>query len=231
MRLLLILTLLPIIVGCATVPPQTKAISNALTTDAALREATELCSTLGSTERRLAQKERVDWWKRNGNYVVAADYGLLELNWSDANTVNEGQRAVLAMQVLENVQLDAQATVSGWLGEFENTDDCIKLFKQVNKGKLDITKDKSDVEVLDALAAKRQDVSNDAELARTINARYRKYGRSMYIAEKELKAQGCSKPQIALLRNSWPLEVYDAVCDQQDYVVVTCDWGRCEVKR
>lgn len=32
-------------------------------------------------------------------------------------------------------------------------------------------------------------------------------------------------------RNAWPLEVYDAVCSQDDYQLIRCEWGRCAINR
>jgi len=218
-------------VGCASLPPQTEAIHEALVIDAALREATDQCAVVGSGERRLAERERVEWWKRNGSYVLAADYGILQLNWEDAPEKSEPQRAVLAMQLLENIQIESALLLDDWFGDYEESNECEKLFKQVNKGKFDLDDNKKRKKILDTLVGKRQDMSNDAELARSINSRYRKYGRSLFVVEKALKVAGCSTPNIALLRNSWPIEVYDAVCSQKDYLLVKCEWGRCEIKR
>lgn len=219
------------LVGCSSLPPKTEAIHNALVTDAALRMAVETCGQLGNEEKRLAQGEQALWWGRNREFVLGADYGLLDLNWALAKQNNEQERAVLAMQVLELVLDDANDQYTQWFGDYVETSDCESLFKSVNKQKLDLTKPKKQAEVLSDFYANRTSVSDQASTARSINSRYRKYGRSLFVVEKTLKEAGCSKPNIALLRNSWPIEVYDAVCSQKNYVIVKCEWGRCDVKR
>lgn len=219
------------LVSCSSLPPKTEAIHTTLVTDAALRNATQTCAELGVEERRLAERERVNWWRRNGNYVMAADYGLLQLNWDGSPQSAEEQRAVLAMQVLENIQKDSDLLFADWFGDYQESKDCQSLFTQVSKGRYDVEDNKKNAEVLTQISSERQSVSADAEQARSINSRYRKYGRSLYIVEQQLQEVGCSAPKISLLRNSWPLETYDAVCAQQDYILVKCEWGRCELKR
>ena len=231
LKVLLALLSFVFVVGCSSLPPKTEAIHNALVTDAALRMAVDSCVAIGTDEKRLAQAEQALWWGRNREYVLGADHGLLDLNWALAKQSNEAHRAVLSMQVLELVQNDAASQYDEWFGDYVESEDCTKLFKTVNKEKLDLTKPKKQAEVLSEFYAERQQVSEDAATARSINSRYRKYGRSLFVVEKSLKEAGCSNPKIALLRNSWPIEVYDAVCSQKDYVIVKCEWGRCEVKR
>jgi hypothetical protein len=196
-----------------------------------MRSAVLQCATNSQEDRQIAEKERVGWWQRNGQWVTAADYGLLQLTWDNSNTQNESQRAILSMSLLENTLEDAEALRKKWLGDSHQTNSCQKLFNRVAKGKLDLDRSKKQLAILSDLNQEQQDVSADAQAARSINNRYRKYGRSLFVVEKELKQSGCSSPNIALLRNSWPIEIYDAVCSQQDYMLVKCEWGRCEVKR
>jgi hypothetical protein len=217
--------------SCSSLPPKTEAIHNALVLDSALRQAAEQCGNISQEDRRLAERERALWWSRNGNWVVAADYGMLQLNWDLAAKEFDGQRAVLGMQLLEQIQLDSDDMSAKWVGDSETSQKCEKLFKSVAKGKLDLDQSKKHLKSLNELSDSRSDVSKVAEIARSINSRYRKYGRSLFVVEKTLKETGCSNPQISLLRNSWPIEVYDAACSQKDYLLVKCEWGRCEVKR
>ena len=151
---------------------------------------------------------------------------------NDVNTEQaEPQRAVLAMVVLEQVQLDAEAQIATWFGRSQNLAYCQPLFALVRAGKLDLSNDEQQYRVLQKLVTQRHSVAADADLARSINSRYRKYGRSLYSVEKTLKESGCAQPHIALLRNAWPLEVYDALCSPDDYRLVKCEWGRCTINR
>lgn len=218
-------------VSCSSLPEKTEAIHNALTTDAALREAAVLCGSTGLEVRRQATREQLDWWQRNRAYVLGADYGLLDLNWARSNENSEQPRAVLAMQTLEHIQTDSVMQLQRWLGEQASAGECNRLFERVADGKLDLDSPRDQADLLTGYYQNRQSLSADTASARSINSRYRKYGRSLFIVEKELQETGCSDPTISLLRNAWPIEVYDAVCQQDDYLLVKCEWGRCDVKR
>lgn len=228
---ILLSAFLLVLVGCSSLPPKTQAIHQALVTDSALREAKTQCSAMGGDERRTAEREHLDWWNRNGAYVLAADYGILQLNWDGSAEKAESQRAVLAMQVLENIQIDADTMLTNWFADYDEAEECQRLFTAVKKGDFDLDSSKKQKAVLEELKDQRQDVSNDAKLALSINTRFRKYGRSLYVVEKTLAANGCVKPEIALIRNSWPIETYDAACNGEDYLIVQCEWGRCALKR
>lgn len=219
-----------ILTGCASLPPQTKAIQHSLSTDAALREATQRCTELGPAERRLAQREHSLWLKRNQEWVRAADHGLLSLHWDQVSSSGEKPRAILSMQILEGVQMDALSQVNDWFGDYTEESDCVSLFKKVAKEKMELGEGKH-AELLSPYKLPAADLNAIVQSATPINARYLKFGRSLFVVEKVLKEEGCRQANIALLRNSWPLEVYDAVCTPEDYKIVQCQWGRCEVKR
>ena len=231
MRLVFFFVSLFWLVGCSSVPTQSQAIHTALVTDNVLREAVASCKLHGGETRRMAERGQLDWWRRNGHFVLAADYGVLQLNWHAYREQSEAQRALNGMALLENIQLDAQTQLNDWLGQSASAGKCDKLFSRVQKGSLDLTKKSSIERELSKLHQQRQDLTADAASLRSINNRYRKYGRSLFNAEEALREAGCSEPNLALLRNSWPLEVYDSICSADDYVLVTCHWGRCEIKR
>lgn len=218
-------------VGCASLPPKTAAIHEALVTESALSQATESCAMVDYETKRMAERAHVAWLQRNEEFIGAADWGLLELTWEDAPEGVEAQRAVLAMHMLELIQEDGQSQKTSWLGEGAEKKDCEKLYEKVNKGKLDLNSDKANAAYYDEISAKREDLSEDAEAAKNINNKYRGYGRSLLVAERALKAQGCSSPKVSMIRNSWPLEVYDAVCSSSEYKLVQCEWGRCVVRQ
>ncbi|TCS42441.1 hypothetical protein [Reinekea marinisedimentorum] len=231
MKNLILLLVVVGFAGCASLPPKTAAIHDALVTESALRQATESCAFVDYETKRLAERSHVEWLQRNEEYIGAADWGLLELTWEDVPEGVEDQRAVLAMQMLELIQQDGTSQKASWLGDSAGKNDCESLYEKVNKGKLDLNADKDNAAYYNEMSAKRKDLSKDADAARSINNKYRGYGRSLIIAEKALKAQSCSSPKVSMIRNSWPLEVYDAVCSDSEYKLVQCEWGRCVVKQ
>lgn len=217
--------------GCSTMPPKSEAIYDALVIDTSLRGVVGACAVLGEAEKRNIVIARNQWWQNNASYVLAADWGLLKLNWDDAHSGAESQRALMGLALLENIQNESLVNQADLLKGKASTDSCENVAKKIIKGKYDIDNNKSAVKILEALKADRINVEGEASVARSINNRYRKYGRSLFVVEKALRETGCSEPNISLLRNSWPLEVYDATCNETDYLIVRCEWGRCEIKR
>jgi hypothetical protein len=230
-KLLCTLIMALLFVSCSSLPPKSEAIYDTLMIDNSLRGAVGSCAALGDTEKRVIVAARNNWWRTNSSYVMAADWGLLKLNWDDAHKSAESQRVLLGLALLENIQSESAQKQSSLLKGKATTASCEKLAKSIDKGKFDVSKSKSTVKILDALNADRKNVEGVAATAQSINNRYRKYGRSLFVVEKALREAGCSSANISLLRNSWPLEVYDATCNETDYILVRCEWGRCELKR
>lgn len=219
------------LVGCASLPtPKSEAIHFALLQDATLRELASQCSALGAAQQSLAVQAERDWWQRNGNSVMAADYGLLQLNWDQAAEAAEQQRAFWSMQVLERIQIDSREQVDDWLSGNRAERNCEQQLTAFRDGRNDLSRERKYFETLVTLQNERRALATDVDQAVSINARYRRYGRSLFVVEQHMTRQGCSQPEIALLRNAWPLEVYDAVCSDQSYYLIQCEWGRCDVK-
>lgn len=218
--------------GCASLPtPRSEAIHFALAEDATLRELASQCARLSPELRSAATQAQRDWWRRNGNVVAAADYGLLQLNWEDAREPLEDQRAYLSMQILEMVQDDADTQVGEWLEGRRAERNCERRLAEFRDGERDLSRDRGHFETLVVLQNEEERLDQDVEQARVINARYRKYGRSLFVVEEKVQTLGCNQPQISMLRNAWPLEVYDAVCSDSTYLLIQCEWGRCETRR
>ena len=76
-RFLLVLVALSL-VACSGVErsPQEQAISYALINDVTVRKLTDACTKVSVSASQAAWRGYRSWWKRNGNLVEAADYGL-----------------------------------------------------------------------------------------------------------------------------------------------------------
>lgn len=217
-------------VSCATVSPQTDSIQTVLTTDVALRMALDQCRNTDLVTRQKVEFEHSGWWQRNGQWVLQADRGLVALNWQHSSPFQEASRSVLALQLLESTHQNSKDLTQQWLATAD-AQTCQALFNRVSNGELDIQLDDEQRQALADIAVSQNLIEADSNAAQAVNARYRKYGRSLYLAEKSLQQVGCSKPNLALIRNNWPLEVYDATCSNNDYFLVKCEWGRCLVKQ
>lgn len=223
-------------VSCSSNSIKTESIQQVLSTDMALRMATEQCMAVGLNTQQFAKFERDSWWQRNGQWVTAADQSLVNLVWQHTDQLQEPARAVLSLELLEASHHQSLLLNQDWLGSSVNEEKCQRLFNRVRAGEHDI---KLSDKARDSLAAAPQHAERTlstaqtqaiAESASAVNARYRKYGRSLFLAEKSLQTVGCKNPNLALIRNSWPLEVYDATCSNEEYFLVKCEWGRCQVK-
>ncbi|WP_394169278.1 hypothetical protein [Saccharospirillum alexandrii] len=220
-----------VLAGCASLPtPRSEAIHYALTTDASLRELASQCQSLSPQLESKATQTQRDWWRRNGAAVSAADYGLLQLNWDQQTAPIEDQRAYLSMQVIEMVQSDASEQVTDWLDDRPERN-CERELTAFQDGERDLSRNSDHFETLVTLQNDEKQQMADVDQARVINARYRRFGRSLFVVEQKLQAQGCNQPQVSILRNEWPLEVYDAVCSDSSYVLMQCEWGRCDTLR
>lgn len=221
----LILTSL-LLMGCSSHGVKTAPIVDALSTHQGVLSTVEYCTTVNAEQTLLYQRAAQSWWQQNAQLVHAADWGLVELNWYGASERAIEDRTLIGLALLENIQQKGDKASRQWLGRRMAPKDCEDWATQVLRGRYDLKSDKS----LVALGEQRRSVTENVEAAKAINTRYRQYGRSLFIVEQTLRASGCSSNNVALLRNAWPVEVYDATCEQ-NYVLVQCEWGRCEVKR
>lgn len=168
------------LVGCASLPtPRSEAIHFALLQDATLRELASQCSAMSPSLQSLAVQAERDWWQRNGNAVMAADYGLLQLNWDQAADPAEQQRAYWSMQVLERVQVDSNEQVNDWLDGNRAERNCEQQLTAFRDGRNDLSRERKYFETLVTLQNEREALETDVDQAVSINARYRRDRKSV----------------------------------------------------
>lgn len=230
----IILTLLAaaFIGGCAQTPQLSAkgdAIFYALQADTMMNTWRYECAKVSSRANYLAESARTDWWRRNGNLVEAADFGLA-YNLVTVTDTRQDTGARVAMALTWEVQERATELVSKKLNSAEDKDAlCAKILADYRKGDWDI---KGSEAIQTALQSMKQQANTDREdydLKRgRIEAKTgKRYGRSLYVVEKFAEQEGCEKSSVQLIKGEWPYEIYDVVCDEKPFMLMRCEWGRC----
>lgn len=222
--ILALLTL--VMMSCSSNGIKTEPIVEALSTHQGILSTAKYCSALDVDNGPLYREAEQRWWQNNAQWVNAADWGLVDLTWYGASERVLEERAIIGLSVLEQIQKTGDNLTTDWLGRRVSTTECESWAEKVLRGRYDL----NGGDTLADLGVQRRALDNDVASAKSINTRYRQYGRSLFVVEQTLRAAGCNAENVALLRNAWPIEVYDASCELS-YVLVRCDWGRCEVKR
>lgn len=218
--------------GCAQTPqlsPKGDAIFYALQADTMMNTWRYECAQVSSRANYLAESARTDWWRRNGNLVEAADFGLA-YNMITVTDKRQDTGARLAMALTWEVQERANTLVTKKL---EGSDDkdalCNKVLSDYRKGDWDIKGSEEIQSALQSLKQQSVEQQDDFEMKRgSIEANTNKrYGRSLYVVEKFAEQEGCEKSSVQLIKGEWPYEIYDVVCDAKPFMLMRCEWGRC----
>ncbi len=214
--------------ACGSAPTKSDAISLALQEEAMLRDLAAECQKVSKEARVAAYNARKNWWKRNGAIVKASD-SLLVNN----STFVFGDRELPAAQALIRVTTDVREIAESYAAEVTNASDkekaCLNELEKYDSGELDLAKDKTLQDTYIEIQNQAKSDYQGISAAKVKVAKDRSYGRSLFVVEAKLKDRGCQSPKVALLRNSWPLEVYDAQCSDKSYFLVRCQWGKCKV--
>lgn len=218
--------------GCAQAPqlsPKGDAIFYALQADTMMNTWRYECAQVSSRTNYLAESARADWWRRNGNLVEAADFGLA-YNMVTVTDERQDTGARVAMALTWEVQERAAALVTKKLSSTDDKDAmCAKILADYRKGDWDI-KGSEEIQIaLKSMKAQSIEQRDDYDLKRgRIEAKTTKrYGRSLYVVEQFAEQEGCEKSSVQLLKGEWPYEIYDVVCDAKPFMLMRCEWGRC----
>ncbi|AJQ95344.1 hypothetical protein [Gynuella sunshinyii] len=224
---LLMITL--VLVGCASAPiTQEQAIAHAISADATMRNLVSTCYQMGGQAKNVAYSAKKTWWAANAPIVEAADRSFI-------NAVNTsfGQRetapVIGTLRFTQGVQNTALAEVQALLGNTDPAEKCIDALAPYVAGEKDLMNDPAYAPWYREMMNQTQPDLSVMETAKLANAKQRKYGRSLYLVQSKVVAMGCQNADITLLRNQWPLEVYDAQCADKTYLLARCEWGKCDI--
>ncbi len=236
MRTLVLMLILAICVaGCSSTPsraPNEQAISYALIEDVTLRTLTNDCSEVSVSARQAAWSGQRSWWKRNRNLVEAADAGMIA-NIVQVTGDRDETGALYAMSLTFEIVNQAEKNVAAMLAGQPSESSCVSLMATYKSGEKDLRHEKTHYPLLVSMQ-QDYDQSNDGRILKAAELQKKKgkkHARSAYIVERMMKREGCPKAAIKTLKADWPLEIFEAVCADDAYLLVRCEWGSCKVQQ
>lgn len=219
--------------ACSSTPPKPKeeAIYEALKVDTTLRSWVDACRGVSSKTSQLADLTYQNWWRRNGDLVEGADFGLA-YSLIEVTDSRQEAGARLAMSITWSVVQQAKEEVADIVNPSTDAESvCMRTLGQYNDGSFDLKENSAVYPLLAELQRDKQNHSDELSLKRAaIEKRTGKeYGRSYYLAEQLFKKIACAGADVHLLSNAWPYEVYNAQCQDGAFVLIRCEWGHCSI--
>lgn len=221
--------------ACASNPlsPKGMAIYDALDHSATLNAWADACNEVSPRARGAVEVARRTWWERNRPLMEGADFGLA---WDMVNVVEErvdtSGRLVMGMtwQVAENGRMRVDEALAG---SKDQEAVCLKNLESYKNGDRDLATSGDTYQQLLELQNQKARMGRELDLKKTAMLRRDStvYGRSFYVVEKMAKQSDCPGAQVRLLNNAWPNEVYDAQCDNGEFLIYRCEWGNCATVR
>ncbi|WLD59589.1 hypothetical protein NFC81_07350 [Salinispirillum sp. LH 10-3-1] len=219
------------IAGCATSGAKYKneAVAYALSTEAELRALVSACDRVSGPASAEAREADREWWRRNATMMQAADYGFIRELESFADSRREESLVLFTMNAGYALDQQMQESVAKRLDTRNPERVCLQELASFRAGDRDLSRNARHYSELVALSTEARVDQNALRSSRAPASANRDFGRSFYQTEAALAAVGCRQPQIAMLKNDWPTEVYEAQCQDTTYQLVRCEWNRCEV--
>jgi len=231
-RVVIIISLLAL-AACSGVSrsPQEQAISYALVNDVAVRKLTDQCTKVSVAAKQAALRGYRSWWKRNGNLVEAADYGLsYNLVTLTNDRLETGAR--YAMGLTFDIVAEAEQRVADLLSDGDKEDTCLDMMTEYRDGEMDLSEDTELFEILVKLQQSQEIQGADhlLNISRIERKKAKKYSRSAYVVERMVKREGCVNPKVRSLKADGPNEILEAVCSDKTFMLVRCEWRNCKIQ-
>ena len=231
-RVILILCIVTI-AACSGVSrsPQEKAINYALVNDVVVRKLADECSKVSVTAKQAAWRGYKSWWKRNGNLVEAADYGLsYNLVTLTGDRLETGAR--YAMGLTFDIVVEAERRVEQLMSDGDREETCVDVMGEYRDGAMDLREDSDLYDFLVGLQQSQELEGDDLLLksSQIETKRGKKYSRSAYAVERLVKREGCVNPKVSSLKADGPSEILEAVCADKTFMLVRCEWRNCKIQ-
>jgi len=218
--------------GAPVRPPQENAIFHALTQDVALRQIVNHCGTLSTTLKNRGWQTQQDWWKRNGSFVEAAEFGFSH-NLVKLNGDRRAAGSRYAMAVAMDVALEAESISNPVIQSSDRMLSCESILAKYGEGKMDLNTNRDLYKLLLTLDQQKGRYGKDlfVQQAKIDTKTGERYSRSSISAERLVIRKVCRAPKIATLKADWPSEIFEATCSDNKTALVTCEWGNCKVRQ
>lgn len=211
--------------------PDEQAISYALVEDVTLRKLTDECSNLSVTAKQAAWRGYRSWWKRNGNLVEAADYGL-SYNLVTLTDSRQETGARYAMGLTFDIVAEAEQRVAELFEGTDKTETCLNIMGEYRDGSMDLREDSNLYPILVKLQQQSDAQGEDLylKMSKIEDKSNKKFSRSAYTVERMVKREGCANPKVRTLKADGPNEVLEATCADKTFMLVRCEWRNCKIQ-
>jgi hypothetical protein len=208
--------------------PQEQAIFQTLVEDVTFRKLADHCTNLSKRSEQQVWRAKKEWWERNGVVVEAADYGfsynLIKLTGDRQET---GARYAMGLNfdIVQAAEKQAKQVIENGLEE----SGCIELMTSYRDGERDLSENNERYGLLLKLMQDKKTRGQDLELeqAKIVNKTGVSFSRSSMNARRLAHRTICPGAEITTLKSNWPLEIFEAVCADDSYVLIECKWGNC----
>lgn len=208
--------------------PQEEAIYQTLVEDVTFRKLAEHCVSVGKRSEHQVWRAKKEWWDRNSVIVEAADYGF-SYNMINLSGDRQQTGARYAMGLSFDVVHDAEARANEIIKDGLDEEECIELMSAYRNGDNDLSTDEKRYSLLVKLMQDMKQQGQDLEIeqAKIINKTGESFSRSSMNARRLAHRTICPGAKITTLKSEWPLEIFEAVCNDSSYVLIECNWGSC----
>lgn len=228
-----LLSLCLMIVACSgpSRKPNELAIAYALEENATLRLLAERCETVSLTAKQAAWRAKTEWWKRNGPFVEAADFGFAYQMVRLTDTRQE-TGARYSMGLVEDILFASELRLQEMQEDGLDEARCVELLNTYKTGSRDLHDHKQHYPLLVDMQQKKDAQGEDLRLKQAAIevSEQKKYSRSSFSAEQLAKREGCPTANVTPLRSEWPSELFEARCDKDSFLLIQCEWGRCKAR-
>jgi hypothetical protein len=211
--------------------PQEEAIYQTLIEDVTFRKIASHCLSVSKRSEHQVWRAQKEWWDRNSVIVEAADYGF---SYNVINLTGERQDtgARYAMGLSFDIVREAEKKADTVIGEGLEEEECIEIMGDYRAGENDLSADDERYALLLKLMQKKKREGKDLELqqAQIINKTGESYSRSSMSARRLAHRTVCPGASITTLKSEWPIEIFEAVCNDDSYVLIECKWGSCATR-
>lgn len=209
--------------------PQEQAIYQTLVEDLTFRKLADHCNSVSKATEQHVWRAQKEWRQRNDVLVEAADFGFA---YNMINLTGERQEtgARYAMGLGFDVVHDAEKKANDIIQAGLSESDCFELMAEYKDGKKDFSENKDRYAMLLSLLQEKKKFGEDVllEQAALEVKEGKSYSRSSITAQKMAARSICPGAKILTLKSQWPLEIFEASCPDDSYVLIDCKWGNCK---
>ena len=228
---LVILSLLLVACSAPARKPHEQAIYQTLVEEVTFRKLTELCNNVSNKTEQQVWRAKKEWWKRNGVFVEAADFGF-SYNLITLTGTRQETGARYAMALSYDIVNEAENRTKASIEDGVTETTCLEVMTNYRDGKMDLSEDKDRYALLLTLMQQKESQGEDLQLkqAELELQKGRTYSRSSITAKNMAQRTICPDAKILTLKSKWPLEIFEASCPDKSYTLIECEWGHCKSK-